>query len=123
AELHLLPTLWFRNTWSWGCLHEGCWPRPWLRRAGDHRIEGHHASLGAVRFDLDPALPSACLFTENDTNLQRLFGAPNPSPSVKDAFHAHLVDGRADAVNPKQTGSKAAVHYPLRLAAGEHVEL
>jgi Glycosyl hydrolase family 63 C-terminal domain len=121
ATLHLLPTLWFRNTWSWGREGEGYWPRPVLRRAGDGRIEMEHQSLG--RYSLEVELPSgtppALLFTENETNVERLYGAPNAQPYVKDAFDRYLIHGEREAVNPAATGSKAAVHYVLTLAPGE----
>jgi hypothetical protein len=112
AELHLLPTLWFRNTWSW----DAGAPRPRLTAAGADAIEAEHASLGRrwLLCDGDATL----LFTENDTNCARLFGAPNDRPHVKDAFHEHVVHGRAEAVNPARTGTKAAAYYRLTLEAG-----
>jgi hypothetical protein len=116
ATLHVLPTLWFRNTWSWGRTGEGYWPKPRLARAADGAASAEHASLG--RYRLAAAGRPALLFTENETNAQRLFGAPNPSPYVKDAFHEYVVQGRTEAVNPKGEGTKAAFHYVLELTAG-----
>ncbi len=115
AELHVLPTLWFRNTWTW-------WPdlpKPSLRQLPGQNtvtIETSHAELGGflAHCDGNPQL----LFTENDTNNERLFGRPNASPYVKDAFHNYVVAGRQDAVNPNQTGTKAAAYYRLTVAAG-----
>jgi hypothetical protein len=113
AELHLLPTLWLRNTWSW----DPAARRPRLRAIdGGTTIETEHAELGRrwLRGDGDPEL----LFTENDTNATRLWGAPNPGPFVKDGINDYVVDGRKDAVNADGVGTKAAVHYRLTLAAG-----
>jgi len=116
ATIHLLPTLWFRNTWSWG---DGA-AKPGLRKAsgpkGASTVAASHAELGDRWLHCDGAPP--LLFTENETNAQRLFGSPNASPWVKDAFHAFLVEGRQDAVNPAQEGTKAAAHYALEVAPG-----
>jgi hypothetical protein len=102
ATLHLLPTLWFRNTWSWdtGAV------RPRLAATGPGLIEADHATLGRRWLLCEDA--EELLFTENDTNRARLFGAPNESPYVKDAFHEHLVHGRPGAVNPARTGTTTA---------------
>ena len=121
APLHVLPTLWFRNTWSWGRTGEGYWPKPRLARAGDGAITAAHASLG--RFRLTAEGRPALLFTENETNVARLFGAPNASPYVKDAFHEYVVHGRTDAVNPEGIGTKAAAHYVLTLPPGGEARL
>jgi len=126
APLHVLPTLWARNTWSWGREQEGAaGDKPELRRLAATLIAARQASLGAYRLVAgsapqgDPEL----LFTENETNLERLFGRPNPGPHVKDAFHDCVVNGRRDAVNPEGRGTKAAFHYALRLEPGQSVEL
>ena len=116
AVLHVLPTLWYRNTWAWGRAGEGYWPRPRLHREGAATIVGEHASLGRHRLTL--AGSPVLLFTDNETNEARLFGAPNPSPWVKDAFHEYVVTGRTDAVNPDGVGTKAAAHYRLEVPAG-----
>jgi Mannosylglycerate hydrolase MGH1-like glycoside hydrolase domain len=117
APLRLLPTLWFRNTWSWDV---GA-PRPRARQdaaqAGWQTIEAEHPSLGRRWLSIEGA--AELLFTENDTNKQRLWGVPSASVYVKDAFHDYVVDGRLDAVNPARAGTKAAAHYRLRLASGE----
>ncbi|MEO6875164.1 MAG: glucosidase [Opitutaceae bacterium] len=122
ARLHVLPTLWFRNTWSWGCRHEGCEVKPKMRASADGRVQCDHATLGRYFFEieLDPRNGAApLLFTENETNVELLFQGTNPSPYVKDAFHACVVGGRADAVNPARTGTKCAPHFALTLAPGE----
>ena len=121
APLHLLPTLWFRNTWSWG---RSAHSRPGLARGGRSRVVAEHGTLG--RYVLDAGVASSgvgpeLLFTENDTNVERLFGAPNATPYVKDAFHRCVVDGEPDAVNPAGTGTKAAAWYRLDIPAGASV--
>jgi hypothetical protein len=124
ARLHLLPTLWFRNTWSWGGTHEVGDGKPSLERAPDGGVLATHATLGRFRLVAAPG-PSGAeppwLFTENETNAERLFGSPDPAPYVKDAFHDYVVAGRAGAVNPQGVGTKAAAHYVLDLAAGAEV--
>jgi hypothetical protein len=122
ATLHLLPTLWFRNTWSWGREGEGYWPKPALRRAGPTRIEGDHQSLGSYVLEAEPVAGEPAptlLFTDNETNAARLFGVENPQPYVKDAFHRYVVQGEGDAVNPAGSGTKAAAHYVLSIPAGK----
>jgi hypothetical protein len=113
AELHLLPTVWFRNTWVWG--GESV-QRPVLRERNG-AIELEHQELGRRLLECEgrPEL----LFTENETNVQRLFGAANGSAYVKDGINDYVVNGAATAVNPAQTGTKAAARYTLSLGAGE----
>jgi hypothetical protein len=122
ADLHVLPTLWFRNTWSWGCLHEGCEVKPRLRATGPGEVRAEHATLETMLWAVEPApggeVPRL-LFTENESNLAALFGAPNPGPYVKDAFHRHVVGGEAGAVNPRAVGTKVAAHRFVRLGPGE----
>lgn len=118
ATLHLLPTLWFRNTWSWGLDPQ----RPHLRVGSDHSdapavIEASHGELGEYRLLCQD--PTELLFTENETNLQLLYGVPNRLPFVKDAFHECVVRQNPAAVNPERTGTKAAARYELQLAEGE----
>ncbi len=114
AELHLLPTLWFRNTWSWGDSEA----RPILRRAGGN-IVAEERRLG--RYMLACEGEPEFLFTENETNLARLFGVPNASPYVKDGIHYAIVDGQTGAVNPMQVGTKAAAHYHFVVNPGASV--
>ena len=117
AELHLLPTLWYRNTWSWDA---GGPERPTLRAAdtagGFEVIEGDHASLGARWLYCEGA--PELLFTENDTNVELLYGRPNARPYVKDSINARVVEGRKDAVNPESVGTKTAAYYRHTLAPG-----
>ncbi len=105
ARLRVLPTLWFRNTWSWG---EGE-PKPSLRAAAPGVIQVSHHELGDYRLFCDGA--PELLFTENESNASRLWGQPNASPYVKDAFHACVISGHREAVNPAKVGTKAAAHY------------
>ncbi len=119
AVLHLLPTLWFRNTWTWGCSHEGCTPKPRMWQTGEGALCCEHLTLGRFHFragpDPDGRRPQL-LFTDNETNNQRLFQAANGSPYVKDAFHDYVIHGRAEAVDPAAQGTKAAAHYLLNIA-------
>jgi hypothetical protein len=125
APLVVLPTLWFRNTWSWGRAGEGYWKGARLSAQGAS-ILAEHPTLGRYRLAIEPGpdgVAPALLFTENETNAERLFATPNPSPYVKDAFHAAVVEGRADAVNPARTGTKSAAAYHLVLAPGGRARL
>ncbi len=112
AHLRLLPTLWFRNTWSWGVDDR----RPLLQKAAEGVVEAVHHDLGPYWLYCDgrPEL----LFTENESNAQRLWNEPNRSPFVKDAFHSYVVSGQGDAINAACSGTKAAAHYRLDLPAG-----
>jgi hypothetical protein len=124
AELHLLPTIWFRNNWSWGYNHpEEGGSRPALRRPNPHPdgqgsvIIANHPKLGRYTLACDGA--PELLFTENETNIARLYGAPNATPYVKDGIGEAIVHGRAEAVNPTGVGTKAAAHYHITLKAGK----
>jgi len=121
ATLHLLPTLWFRNTWSWGMDLR----RPVICRAtpvnGILSAELQHWQYGK-RWLLAAGQPEL-LFTENETNNTRLFNGRNRSPYVKDAFHEYLIHQNKSAVNPDQTGTKMAAHYVLDLAGGQSAML
>ncbi|MES1166297.1 MAG: glucosidase, partial [Verrucomicrobiota bacterium] len=127
ASIAVLPTLWFRNIWSWGRAGEGYAERPSLAAVGPREISIAHPSLGQYRLavDDDPTTVRApeLIFTENETNVERLFGAPNPAPYVKDAFHDYIVSGRAERVNPDQRGTKAAAVFRLTVPAGGQVRL
>jgi hypothetical protein len=115
ATLHLLPTLWFRNTWSWG--RSAVRPSITVDASGPClALLASHARLGDVRLAIEG--DADLLFTENDTNAERLFGIPNATPYVKDAFHARIVDGRPEATNPAGTGTKAAAHVVAEIAPG-----
>ncbi|MFL6416469.1 MAG: MGH1-like glycoside hydrolase domain-containing protein, partial [Bryobacteraceae bacterium] len=126
AEIHVLPQTWFRNTWSWG--YDGT--KPVLQAIAPGEISIEHPTLGQYRFYADG--PAGLLFTENETNTERLYAFPNRTGFAKDAFHWAVVDGHTDAVNPNATGTKAAAHFKalipsagqtvirVRLCRGEH---
>jgi len=126
AEIHVLPTLWFRNTWSWGRTGEGYWRQPRICEIERGMLLAEHDSLGRFRLAAGPGpegnLPTF-LFTDNETNAARLFRAPNPSPHVKDAFHEYVIQGRREALNPEGTGTKAAAHYRLSVPPGDEITL
>jgi hypothetical protein len=117
ATLHLLPTLWFRNTWSWEDKSE----KPGLKVRTDDssgtRIEASHPELGQYWLYCDRDRP--VLFTENETNNQRLYGVGNASPYVKDGINDYVVKGETRAVNGDRVGTKCSPHYTLTLGAGE----
>ncbi|MBP7481757.1 MAG: hypothetical protein KA788_04405 [Lacunisphaera sp.] len=121
APLHLLPTLWFRNTWTWGGKHGASEVKPRMQQLAPGHVQTHHESLGRYFWEVEsaPGRPDPLLFTENETNAARLFAAENAGPFVKDAFHDHVVRGQPGAINPKRTGTKVAAHRVLDLAPGE----
>jgi hypothetical protein len=117
ATVHVLPTLWFRNTWTW-------WPgtpKPSLKQVsgqkGAKAVAASHADLGERYLYCEGDVP--LLFTENETNNERIFGTPNASPYVKDGINNYVVNGRQDAVNPEKTGTKSTAHYELQVRAGQ----
>jgi hypothetical protein len=122
ATLHLLPTLWFRNTWSWP--DGGSKPvLQALAGTNGNVIQAHHTdplfqeSLADYYLYGEGNVP--LLFSENETNNTRIFGTPNPSPYVKDGINNYVVQGQAEAVNPAGVGTKAAAHYQLTVGGGE----
>lgn len=121
ASLHVLPTLWYRNTWSWG----RSVPRPQLKQLASRDraavIAAAHPESGVhcLFCEGNPRL----LFTENETNNERIFGTPNESPYVKDGINNAVVHGQVDKVNPRQIGSKAAAQYVVDVPAGETREI
>ena len=115
--MHVLPTLWFRNNWTW-------WlgtPKPTLKqissRKGTQAVAAAQADLGERYLYCAGDVP--LLFTENETNNQRIFGTPNAGPYVKDGVNNYVVHGDLNAVNPEKTGTKAAAHYQLKVGAGQ----
>jgi hypothetical protein len=116
ATLDLLPTIWFRNTWSWGLDPR----KPELAAVqigGTDVVRVSHFDM-AEHWLLCEGNPEL-LFTDNETNLERLYGVPNHGPYVKDAINDYVVNGKKSAVNPDKTGTKAAVRYRLQLGAGQ----
>jgi Mannosylglycerate hydrolase MGH1-like glycoside hydrolase domain len=116
-QIHVLPTLWFRNEWSWGngspkpSLEKGnsADPQAWL-------VEARHEKLGTMALYCEPA--KELLFVENETNFQRLYDTPNPNPFPKDGINDYLIHGR-NTVNPEQRGTKVSAHYDFTLSPGE----
>jgi hypothetical protein len=117
ATLHVLPTLWFRNIWAW----EPGTPKPSLKqvagKSGFAVVAGAHDEVGELYLYCEGDVP--LLFTENETNNERLFGTPNGSPYVKDGINNYVVNGQQNAVNPEHAGTKAAAHYQLNVGAGK----
>jgi hypothetical protein len=121
ASLHLLPTLWFRNTWSW---HPGG-DRGQLAAQGAAdgvtRVIAKHPKLNELHFACDADVP--LLFTDNETNTKRLYGQPNTCAFVKDGINGYVVNGRSDGINPERKGTKCAAHYWFDVPAGETVRV
>jgi hypothetical protein len=121
AALHLLPTIWFRNTWSWG-RDQG---KPRLRKTSDRGhiavITASHPALGD--YDLFCDSVDDLFFTENESNAERLWGIPNPTPFVKDSINDRVVNQKIDIVDPDQVGTKAAAHYKFNIPAQETISI
>jgi hypothetical protein len=111
AQIHVLPTVWFRNTWSWGDDDT----KPVLGQIDGDKIYASHLQLGNYTLHCEGA--EELLFTENESNAARLWGEPNPLPYVKDAFHRYVISGEHGAVNPAKKGTKAAARYVLEVPA------
>ena len=126
AEVRVLPTLWFRNTWSWGRSGEGYWPKPVIKQIEEGLLLAEHAALGRFRLAVAPnpdgKLPDF-LFSENETNTARLFGEATGSSYVKDSFHDYIIHGREQAVNPDKIGTKVAAHYRFTVPPGAEIVL
>jgi len=117
AKIDVLPTLWFRNIWTW-------WPgtpKPSLKQVsgqkGTQAVAASHADLGERYLYCEGDVP--LLFTENETNNEGLFGTPNASRYVKDGINSYVVQGNHNAVNPEKTGTKSSAHYQLNVPAGK----
>jgi hypothetical protein len=122
AELHILPTLWFRNDWSkWIAESNRAPEKPNIKQveasAGATAVSAAHSLLGAFILSCEGDVP--LLFTENETNHARLFGSQNESPYVKDGINDHVVHGRQETVNPAKQGTKVAAHYTVNVGAGQ----
>ncbi len=124
STLHVLPQLWFRNTWKWGNKYEEPRTKPVIVRE-EEGLTAYHDILGDFRFYADcrggNGEEGNWLFTENETNYPKIFNIKGPSPYVKDAFHRYLCEGEEAAVNPEGRGTKAACHFVLTVPAGETV--
>jgi len=120
AVLHLIPSLWLRNSWSWGRIDEDFTASPFLVGIDEATIDASHKSLGRMRLVAAPGPGGrrpTLLFTNNETNVQKLFDVPDGIPYVKDAFHEFIIRGNRDAVSPEPRGTKAAFHYECDLPA------
>jgi hypothetical protein len=120
ARLHVVPTLWFRNSWSWGCTHEGCEVKPRLMLNAEGSVDADHATLGRYKFAFAPGPDGQrprVMFTENETNFQRLFGEAGPPVAAKDAFHDAVIHGDSLALT-RRVGTRAAPWYKLTLPPG-----
>lgn len=117
AELHVLPTLWFRNTWSWGCTHEGCEVKPRLLLHEPNVVRACHATLGEFFWWCGKGNGQSprILFTENETNTEKLYGSRSAGGHYKDAFHDYVIRERTNAVSPRARGTKCAAYYRLHL--------
>lgn len=125
APLHIIPHVWFRNTWAWGRESED--KKPSISVAEENLVRSKHHKLGERYVLLSPSpgvgasgedVQPELLFTDNDTNLDFLYGQKNTTPYVKDAFHRHIVNREQGAVNPEQTGTKFAAWYPFNESGG-----
>lgn len=119
-KIHLLPSIWLRNSWRWGDDHfEAKWDKPSMKLE-DGRIVIEHCDMGRFHFYVcdQNGVELTWLFTENESNLDCLFGQENKAEYLKDAFHRHVISGEADVVNPAQEGTKAAAWLVLDVAAG-----
>jgi Mannosylglycerate hydrolase MGH1-like glycoside hydrolase domain len=121
ATLHLLPTLWFRNTWTWKCAHEGTSIKPQIRQGKGNLLAASHETLGnfflAIGVSPDGGEPRV-LFTENETNSRRLWNVGAADGFVKDAFHEYIINERENAASVNGVGTKAAPHYTLSIPGG-----
>lgn len=125
APLHIIPHMWFRNTWTWG--HESEKLKPNIRMVGPMTAQSKHHKLGTRFFQLSPSpgcggdaddVHPQLMFTENDTNTDRLYGSKNKQPYVKDAFHRWIVDEEKGAINPRCSGTKCAAWYDFGQGEG-----
>lgn len=118
APIHIIPHVWFRNTWAWG--REPLSQKPSIRMHDENMAKSTHHELGERYFLLSPSpgvgesgedVFAELLFAENDTNVKALYGQKNEQPYVKDAFHRYVVNQEKDAVNPSQVGTKCAAWF------------
>ncbi len=126
APLHVVPQVWFRNTWSWHSPNEGTAAAPVIQATIGGTLSLKHPSLGEFQFESGPGPDGrrpALLFTDNETNSQRLYEKPNASAYVKDAFHERIIGGQKSAVRPDQRGTKAGLWYSMVLNPGQTVQL
>lgn len=126
AEIHLVPQLFFRNTWSWGCNHEGCSLKPRLTATGKYSLVTEHELFENFDFAADSRLLSRqakLIFCDNETDFKDLYGQENITPYTKGSFNKYVVDGKKNAVNPKNFGTKAAVYDRRKVKPGASVRM
>lgn len=126
AKLTALPKLWFRNTWVWGCEHEGCSLKPTISRETENKLRIESDSLGTFYFEADVSsngLPPKIALAENETSTKALYGTDNYTPYTKDSFHRWIVESDETAVMHEGSGTMAMVRYDLNLAPQETVSL
>jgi Glycosyl hydrolase family 63 C-terminal domain len=126
AALHILPTLWCRNTWSWGRTGEAYTTKPLIKLIDQNKIICEHEDLGKYYFSSDnhpSCSTSATIFTENETNTERLFGTKNNSPYVKDGFHQYVIHGHKNAVSFDGPGTKSSFYSLTEIEAGQKITL
>ncbi|TVY34915.1 Uncharacterized protein LOCC1_G007222 [Lachnellula occidentalis] len=125
APLHIIPHVWFRNTWAWG--HESEEKKPSINQISENVAHSKHHSLGERYFQISPSpgvgpsgqdVQPELIFTENDTNFKTLYDGENKQPYVKDAFHRHIVGREKKAINPKRTGTKSAAWFAFNEGGG-----
>ncbi|GAA5494620.1 hypothetical protein Rhal01_00783 [Rubritalea halochordaticola] len=124
-EIHILPSVWFRNSWGWNGDHfEGDWGKPEMYLEGD-KVIVDHPEIGKFHFYVNSKVEGFqdWLFTENETNMSRLYGGASKTPYTKDGFHEYLIRGKEDAVNPEKKGTKVAAWMTLKVPAGETKEV
>lgn len=119
APLTILPTLWFRNTWSWG--YDAYKKSPMLTGIAKSQIEVNHQLLGKYKLYVEGA--DELLFCENETNMERVFGKPNTSMYVKDGINNYIVGGKQNVLNPNRIGTKAAAKYTQKIGGGESLTI
>ncbi|KAJ0294711.1 hypothetical protein CBS470a_000623 [Colletotrichum nupharicola] len=125
APLHIIPHMWFRNTWAWGREPED--KKPSVEAYAESMAKSKHHKLGdryllmspspGVGSSGDDVLPKM-MFTDNDTNYELLYKQENKTPYVKDAFHRYIVDGEKEAINPEQKGTKSAAWFSFNEDGG-----
>jgi len=126
ACLEALPKIFFRNTWIWGCQHEGCTLKPSIRQVSDQRLDLDHQNLGIFHFEANAASDGTCpefAFTENETNTEALYGSESYTTYFKDGIERWIVGGEKEAINPERKGTISVARYALDIPANESVSI
>ncbi|XP_072013161.1 uncharacterized protein [Amphiura filiformis] len=126
ATIHVLPQLFYRNTWIWGCDHEGCTLKPKMSLGKDGKVACSHESLGKFTLVVDDAPDGTrpnILFTENETNMEELYKVEHYTKFARDGFHRYVVKGEKEAVDSRGRGTKCAPHYTVEVPSREQVTL